>query len=899
MPNAPGNLDAALADRYAIQRELGQGGMATVYLATDLRHDREVALKVLRPDLAATLGPERFLREIHIAAKLQHPNILPVHDSGEAGGFLYYVMPFVEGLSLRERLSGQGELPVPEAVRILRDVADALAHAHSHGVLHRDIKPENIMLTGRHALVADFGVAKAVSEATGRQVLTTVGVALGTPAYMPPEQAAADPHTDHRADIYAFGVTAYELLAGRPPFTGITAQAILAAHMTEAPTPVSGLRPLLPQPLAQMVMRCLEKKPADRPQSADELLQVLESLATPSVGTAPTQARLEAAQGKKPRNRALMVGAVFIIVLATGFALWQAANIWRGSGALALGNATQLTAEQGLEVHPAISPDGRFVAYAAGNAMHMRIYIRPVTGGRTIALSEDSVATEFQPRWSPDGNQILYLTPGGAFVASPLGGSARLVAARSDSAMTSSGTGWRRDITAAAWAPDSRRIAVAYGGSLSVMESDGSGAKVIATSPQDFHSCDWSPAGAWIACVSGNYAYFVPGAAFGNIAPSAIALISAAGGVVTEVTDRTALHQSPVWSPGGERLYFVSNRHGTPDIYVMDISGSGRARGEPRRVTTGLGAHSIAFSGDGRRLAYATYTARANVWSVAIPSGGAVEASSAGPVTTGNQVVEAMSISPDGRWLLYDSNLHGNADIFRVPIAGGMPERLTTDSADDFAPALSPDGRELAYHSWRTGTRDIFVQPLAGGAPQQVTNTAAQESFPVWSPDGRAIAFFDQMAEHGVERGAFIVRRDASGAWSAPVTRREEAVRPSWVPGAESLLYARNGAVEIIPADSGLPRTIYAPRKGSDDPIPEMALPSAEGRTVYFKSHDHEERASIWSVPLVGGRPRLLVRFGDPSRPSIRRDFGVGAGRFFFTLEERESDIWVVEVSPK
>ena len=284
-------LKSALADRYRIDRELGQGGMATVWFAHDLKHDRDVALKVLRPDLAATLGPERFLREIHIAAKLQHPNILAVYDSGEAAGFLYYVMPFVEGLSLRERLSGHGELAVGEAVRILRDVADALAHAHSHGVLHRDIKPENIMLTGRHALVADFGVAKAVVEATGRQVLTTVGVALGTPTYMAPEQAAADPHTDHRADIYAFGVTAYELLAGRPPFTGLTAQAILAAHMTEAPAPVSQARPLLPPPLAQLVMRCLAKKPADRPQSADELLQVLESLATPSGGVTPAQTR--------------------------------------------------------------------------------------------------------------------------------------------------------------------------------------------------------------------------------------------------------------------------------------------------------------------------------------------------------------------------------------------------------------------------------------------------------------------------------------------------------------------------------------------------------------------------------------------------------------------------------
>jgi serine/threonine protein kinase len=189
---APDRLAAALADRYRVEREVGQGGMATVYLAEDLKHHRRVALKVLRPELAASLGADRFFREIEVAAKLQHPHILPLHDSGEAGPFLYYVMPFVDGDSLRGRLARGGELPIHDAVRILAEVADALAYAHGHGVVHRDIKPDNVLLSGRHALVTDFGVAKAVSEATGRQQLTTAGVALGTPAYMAPEQAAAE-----------------------------------------------------------------------------------------------------------------------------------------------------------------------------------------------------------------------------------------------------------------------------------------------------------------------------------------------------------------------------------------------------------------------------------------------------------------------------------------------------------------------------------------------------------------------------------------------------------------------------------------------------------------------------------------------------------------------------------
>jgi len=193
--------------------------MATVYLALDVRHKRKVALKVMRPELAATLGSERFLREVHTAAGLQHPHILPLHDSGEADGFLYFVMPYIEGESLRTRLTREGELPVGDAVRLLRDVVDALSHAHARDVVHRDIKPDNVLLSGRHAMVTDFGVAKAVSDSTGAQTLTTAGVALGTPTYMSPEQAAADPMVDHRADIYAVGILGYELLTGRPPFT--------------------------------------------------------------------------------------------------------------------------------------------------------------------------------------------------------------------------------------------------------------------------------------------------------------------------------------------------------------------------------------------------------------------------------------------------------------------------------------------------------------------------------------------------------------------------------------------------------------------------------------------------------------------------------------------------------
>jgi hypothetical protein len=282
-------LRHALADRYRIERELGAGGMATVYLARDLKHDRNVALKVLRPELSASLGSERFLREIGIAAGLTHPHIVPVHDSGSADGLLFYVMPFVEGPSLRQRLAREGELPVADAVRILGEIADAMSLAHRHGIVHRDLKPENVMLSGEHAVVADFGVAKALHLADDGARLTATGMAIGTPAYMAPEQAAGDPMTDQRADLYALGVLGYELLTGAPPFAGGSPQQTVVAHLTRAPEPIQSVRPGIPSRIATAVMRCLEKRPADRWQSADELRRQLAS-EPPSSGDTSGQA---------------------------------------------------------------------------------------------------------------------------------------------------------------------------------------------------------------------------------------------------------------------------------------------------------------------------------------------------------------------------------------------------------------------------------------------------------------------------------------------------------------------------------------------------------------------------------------------------------------------------------
>ena len=286
MPELLGRLQSALADRYRLDREVGAGGMATVYLAEDVRHDRRVALKVLRPELAAVIGAERFLAEIKLTANLQHPHILPLFDSGEADGYLFYVMPFIQGETLRDRLNREKQLPVADAIRITTEVASALDYAHRHGVIHRDIKPENILLHDGQALVADFGIALAASKAGGSR-MTETGMSLGTPHYMSPEQAMGEREITARSDVYALGAVLYEMLSAEPPFTGATAQAVVARVVTESPRPLLPQRHTIPRHVEAAVMTALEKLPADRFATAAEFADALRDKSYQSTAAMP------------------------------------------------------------------------------------------------------------------------------------------------------------------------------------------------------------------------------------------------------------------------------------------------------------------------------------------------------------------------------------------------------------------------------------------------------------------------------------------------------------------------------------------------------------------------------------------------------------------------------------
>src|SRR2546426_1026328 len=760
MTDLRARLQNALGDAYRVEHELGGGGMSRVFLAQERELGRQVVVKVLPPEMAAGVNAERFRREIQLAASLQHPHIVPLLAAGHADDLVYYTMPLIEGESLRAKLAREGELPIPETVRLLLDVADALAYAHAHGVVHRDIKPDNVLVANHHAVVTDFGVAKALSESTGKSSLTSAGVALGTPAYMAPEQAAADPHTDHRCDIYALGALGYEMLTGRPPFTGATLQHVLAAQVTEAPEPVTKRR--APGPAA---------------------------LAAPGM--------------------------------------------------------------PGLEVEPAISPDGKLVAYAAGPLSTTRIYVRQ-SGGRPVALTADSGPVQRRPLWSPDGTRILFETNADLFVMSALGGTPRLMA---------------NGACCAAWSPDGRQVAYVrsprrFGQSerpesISVTPPDGGPSRFVGR-VFDPHSLTWSPDGRWIALVSGNDQFAVGAPQFANKGPSAIVLVPAVGGAPVPVTDNAALNVSPAWTPDGRRILFVSDRDGARDVYGVRVASSGTPAGKPSRLTTGLNAHSISLSADGTRLAYSVYTSHANVWAIPIPTNGSVSVDRAIQVTTGNQTVEEMALSPDGRWLYFDSDRAGTAHIYRMPVGGGEPEQLTTNPADDFSPNVSPDGRWVAFHSLRYGTRDIFVMPAAGGDAQRVTDDPGEERSPSWSPNGQSLSY--TLNGTGTRDGLYVISKDLSGRWGPPRQVWNHPNSGQWSLDGRTLLSSWTDGIWLIPAAGGAARRATQLPDTTSGPEPVYADWSRGGRTIYGQASDPEGRGAVWGFPAAGGRRRRRRR---------------------------------------
>jgi Tol biopolymer transport system component len=874
---AAARLTAALADRYTIDRELGTGGMATVYLAHDLKHQRNVAIKVLRSELSATLGSERFAREIAVAARLQHPHILGLLDSGEVDGFFYYVMPYVDGETLRDRLTRGGELPVNEAVRLLGEITDALAAAHKGGVVHRDIKPENILLSGRHAMVMDFGVAKAVTESTGAHQLTSIGVALGTPAYMAPEQATADPQMDGRVDIYALGVLAYEMLTGQPPFHGLNPQQTLAAHVTQAPTPLAQRRPGVSPVLESVVMRCLEKRPADRFQSADDLVTALEPLTTPSGGTTPhATLPYQAAVKTSPSRRGGLIAAGVVVLATVG---------WGGSRLLApkflnieVGRSRQVTREAIPEIHAAISPDGREVAYLAGwSPLVSHLEVRDIEGGRPIALTGDWQGTQGFPVWLPDGRSLVVDN----LIAT---------ADRADGR-------WKLPrLGGAAVRPDSvDQVALYRGNTLRPIGTDSfalttaSGLRSAYATGGALKEAVWKTArfrvdGSAVAFMVGNGDYV---GRWTNLAPSAVWVI-VPGKPPVKVTDDVSLNAFPAWLPDGSLLY-VSNKDGARDIWVVSLDRDGTPREATRkRLTTGLGAFSISIADDGRTLAYDRMIVRQNIYAVPVPASGSVSVSTAHPVTSGNQMIESFTLSRDGKWLAFDSDIAGSQEIFTMPSGGGEAKRVTRAVGGNFAPSFSGDGSQITFHSTRNATRDIYLINADGSGELRLTSDTAESYHPVFSPDGLRIAY-----DNSDNTLQLLGRTSTASAWQGP-TRLDSTngLSLQWSPDGKQLVFDNNRGIAVLPL-GGAARPLF-------QGLGRLPVWAPDGRAVYFTGVDAKYVLGVYRVAVTGGTPQLVLRFD-----SSQLQHGTGApvtianGMIYFVVRELESDIYVMELVRK
>jgi eukaryotic-like serine/threonine-protein kinase len=712
--DATAQLNTALSGRYEIEREIGRGGMATVYLARDIKHQRKVALKVLNPELGAVLGVDRFLSEIRVTANLQHPNLLPLFDSGEADGLLFYVMPFVEGESLRARLARETQLPIDEVVRLSVAIAGALDYAHRHGVIHRDLKPENILLHDGQPLIADFGIALAVSNAGGGRV-TQTGLSLGTPQYMSPEQATGDRGIDGRTDIYSLGAITYEMLAGEPPHVGATAQAIIARLMTEDPRPLHTVRRTIPPYVDAAVQRALEKLPADRFATAHDFA---DALTHPQ--TAPAWAGGTAGIGSTHRARRTQQ----VLIAAVAAAVLVATGAW----ATVLLRRTPLereirfpvaTPETGAPNVVSVSPDGRFVAFI-GNTTDGKaaIWIRPMA--TTVARPIVTLAGLGTPLfWSPDSRYIGFLSDRKLRKVDVTGGPPQSLC---DIPIFSGGT-WNRDgvIVFSSGVGKLYRVPAAGGTPTELLKPDSSVGQSRLVHPW------FLPDGR----------HFLFEAWSDDPGKRAVYAGDLKGGKPSRIL---AAEGRPVYVAGE----LLVQRDGAVLAMPFDAKGL-RVTGEPVRVADGVSFQPLtgvgAFDASEDVFAYRTGNGQlAGVEPEWIDrTGKVVGRLEAAPY---NQV----RLSPDNRHvaLTRRNPQTGLFDVWTVDLATGIPTRLTFDSSSVTDPVWMPDSKGVVYGMLRGGKRDIYQKAIGAATSTPLFQSPAEVKYPEdVSADGRFLLFHE------------------------------------------------------------------------------------------------------------------------------------------------------------
>jgi len=813
------HLAAALADRYRIERQLGQGGMATVYLARDLRHDREVAIKVVHPDLGAVLGAERFLAEIKTTARLQHPHILPLLDSGRAGGptdgrvdeHLYYVMPYIQGESLRDRLVRDRQLPVAEAVRIAREVASALDYAHRQGVIHRDIKPENILLQDGQALVADFGIALAVQTAGGTR-MTQTGLSLGTPSYMSPEQAMGERAVDARSDIYALGAVTYEMLTGEPPFTGATVQAIVAKVMSERPTPIRTVRDTVPEPVEDAVLTALAKLPADRFATAGEFSAALDGPTGRRTG-GQSPRRLIRPSARLP----VLTGA---LVLATALAAWgwlrpsggdpavsrQQVVLWKSRLPSPLDPGAPVVSSQF-----AIAPDGSSIVYSDSGKAGLQLWRKAREAAAAVPIEGTDGAVA--PFFSPDGNWIGYHTLAGQVRKVSVGGGGSVTLAEDA----------RADYKAAAWLDDGTIVYSAVNGMIGRVPAGGGPVTKLQI----------ARAGATTAPATSTLV--------GSDSPTFAPLPGSRGILVTDCGGNCSL---------GTSIYVVRFDSDSARLLIPDAAGAWYA-------PTG---HLLYTAREGGLFAAPFDLDRMELTGGAIPVLEGVEAmqfalsASGAALYSVDATTEAPSelvwVTRDGRSEPVDSSWRGRFDY----------------------PAISPDGKSLAV-SLRSGKTNLWIR-RDDGTRQQVIAEGVANWRPTWFPDGQSLAFTSFRDGRLSSRSGVVLQVRADGLGGA-----SPLVEHSWSVWEVEL--SQDGEWVVFRSDEeGSNSNVRARRRGDTTSVPlltgdatETAIAlSPDGRWLAYTSDEAGGVREIYVASFPDMQSRRLVSRGGGIMPRWSRD---------------------------
>ena len=807
MAHVTDQLNLALADRYLIERELGAGGMATVYLAKDLKHDRKVALKVLRSELAAVIGADRFLAEIKTTANLQHPHILPLHDSGEAGGLVFYVMPYVGGESLRDRLGRETQLPVDEAVRLTCEVASALDYAHRHGVIHRDIKPENILLHDGRALVADFGIALAVSRSDGGTRMTETGMSLGTPHYMSPEQAMGEREITAKSDVYALGCVLYEMLTGEPPFTGPTAQAIVARVMTEEPRSLTLQRRTIPPHVEAAVHTALAKLPADRFAGAAQFAAALQDPAFGGPGRRADGHELRAA-GPPARRPAVVIVALAAIALAGGFVAGRV-SAPASSGALVQFSIQAPDSVVGFGrccgTPLALSPDGRTLVFVGLKGNGGPLYRRTI--GRLEAEAISGTDGASVPFFSPDGRWLGFFVDGRILKVSMAGGPPIPIATTERVSEASWGEG---DVIIFGGRLDGRAL-------LFTVPASGGEPRAL-TSP-DSLTAHYAPS----FLPGGKAALLSMRERGGGIETVRIGVVDLASGAVDTIGLGTrAAYANGYLVYGGADNTLLAQPF-DPDRRAV----TGQAVAILDRIALhGNTTHAFTLSAAGG-LAYQPGGGGANAGGEALRLSGPSGRSTITLPGRGGDNLEDPTFSPDGRRIalrLSSGTGTGTQDIWILDRQQGTLERLTVGGG--WIPVWSPDGRRIAF------ARDagIYVGPADGTTDPDLVLRGSALSPGSWLPDGRSLLFQASGRPNTLADIGLVTLGDTAPRWLIATEFRER--HPQASPDGRWLAYGsdRTGQFEVYvqPLVGDGPR-VQVSTEGGDSP-----RWSPDGRTLYY-----------------------------------------------------------------